>query len=146
MPCADGYDVWPLVSGQNKTSPRTTILVNAQLLVHNQWKYVKPKSNMIEAAWGGVAYPNGTTLADNTWISNFHSMCNQPQGCLWDVASDYTEQTEVSAQYPAVVSELAKIMADEAATIYSVSHANDPACKPYCFANYGGFYGPWKEV
>jgi len=146
LPALDGNDVWPLVSGQNATSPRTTILVNAQLLVHNQWKYVKANSSMMEASWGGVQYPNGTTLADNTWISTFSTKCTNPEGCLWNVADDVTEQTEVAAENPAVVDMLQHIMATEAATIFSVSHANDPSCKPYCQQHYGGFYGPWKEV
>eukprot|EP00038_Savillea_parva_P008859 m.179651 g.179651 ORF g.179651 m.179651 type:complete len:548 (-) comp14819_c0_seq1:100-1743(-) len=146
LPAIDGHDVWPLVSGQNKTSPRTTIVVNAQLLVHNEWKYVKSGSNMIEAQWEGPQYPNGSTLADNTWVANYHYQCSNKDGCLWNVVEDMTEQTEVSAANPEVVAAMKNIMASEAATIFSVSHANDPACKPYCHANYGGFYGPWKEV
>lgn len=140
--------MWPLVSGANTTSPRTTILVNAQLLVHNEWKFVKSGSNMIEAGYGGVAYPNGTTVADDSWIGGpqYVSHCTNPQGCLWNVVDDMTEQSEVAAQNPSVVTMLAGIMAQETATIYSVSHDNDPACKPYCHQNYGGFYGPWKEV
>ena len=55
LPALDGHNVWPLVSGANSTSPRTTILVNAQLLVHNQWKFVPNGTNMIEAAWAGPA-------------------------------------------------------------------------------------------
>ena len=57
------WQVWPLVSGATKTSPRTHILVNANLLVTTDWKYVRPNQSMIEASWGGAQYPNGTTIA-----------------------------------------------------------------------------------
>lgn len=62
LPALDGHNVWPLVSGANSTSPRTTILVNAQLLVHNQWKFVPNGTNMIEAAWAGPACVSLTTF------------------------------------------------------------------------------------
>jgi hypothetical protein len=34
----------------------------------------------------------------------------------------------------------------QAATIWGVSHKNDPACKVAANELYGGFYGPWKEL
>ena len=96
---------------------------------------------------GPCRYPNATSLADDTWISSFHYTCvSESAGCLWDVVSDMLESTEVSASNPGVVDMMAQILQDEKATIYSVPHDNDPACKPYCMEHYGGFYGPWKEV
>jgi hypothetical protein len=56
------------------------------------------------------------------------------------------ETTEVSASHPDIVDMMAQMLEVEKATIFSVSHDNDPACKPYCMQHYGGFYGPWKEV
>jgi hypothetical protein len=34
----------------------------------------------------------------------------------------------------------------QAATIFKVSHKNDPACNKFAHSHYGGFYGPWLEV
>ena len=60
LPPIDSLDMWPLVSGAVKTSPREDILVNENLLVSGDWKYVRPNTNMIEASWGWLAYPNHT--------------------------------------------------------------------------------------
>ena len=43
----------PLLTGKTQVSPRDTILVNKNLLVHKQWKYVTPGQGMMEASWGG---------------------------------------------------------------------------------------------
>jgi hypothetical protein len=95
----------------------------------------------------GRRYPNGTSLSDDTWISSFHYKCvSESAGCLWDVVTDMHETTEVSASHPDIVDMMAQMLEVEKATIFSVSHDNDPACKPYCMQHYGGFYGPWKEV
>ena len=95
----------------------------------------------------GRRYPNGTSLSDDTWISSFHYECvSESAGCLWDVVTDMHETTEVSASHPDIVDMMAQMLEAEKATIFSVSHDNDPACKPYCMQHYGGFYGPWKEV
>jgi hypothetical protein len=39
-----------------------------------------------------------------------------------------------------------KKMTELAATIWSTDHKNDPACHPFGYSHYGGFYGPWKEL
>ena len=38
------------------------------------------------------------------------------------------------------------LLARPQATIWSTSHTNDPACRPFGYSHYGGFYGPWKEL
>jgi hypothetical protein len=73
------------VSGQNLTSPRTSILVTADLLVHGEWKYVRGNASMIEAAWGGVHYPNATTAHD---AIDDHSFKCPARGCLFNVVRD----------------------------------------------------------
>jgi hypothetical protein len=55
-----------------------------------------------------------------------------------DVVTDPTEQTEVGASHPEIVSMLSTMRADIAKTIFTADHSNDPACKPFCEAHYGG--------
>merc|ERR1719353_379675 len=50
LPPIDSLDVWPMLSGQNLTSPRESILVTNELIVVGDWKYVKGGASMIEAA------------------------------------------------------------------------------------------------
>eukprot|EP00039_Didymoeca_costata_P030023 m.27570 g.27570 ORF g.27570 m.27570 type:complete len:537 (-) comp7908_c0_seq1:65-1675(-) len=137
LPPIDSIDMWPLITGKITTSPRSTILVTSSLLIHNQWKYCE--GNMIEASWGGYQYPNASTVADNNYISNYQLKC--PNGCLFDVASDMTEQEDVAAQNQDVVKMMSALMDQLKKSIYSVSHADDPAC--HAAAKESGFYAPW---
>ena len=132
-----------MISGANLTSPRTSILVTRDLLVHNEWKYVRGGSNMIEAAWGGVHYPNASTATDPIDAHSFHC---PPRGCLFNLVNDLEERHEVGAEHPQIVQELAAKMDNLAATIWSTEHKNDPKCMEAANTRYGGFYGPWLEV
>ncbi len=143
LPPVDSVDVWPMLSGQNLTSPRTTILVTKDLLVHDRWKFVRGGAQMIEAAWGGPHYPNATTASDPI---DGHSFRCPERGCLFDLVADPTEREEVGAAHPAVAQELQQRMEALANGIWQTSHANDPACRKAATERYGGFYGPWLEV
>ena len=57
--------------------------VTSNLLVHNEWKYVRPHSTMVEAAWGGPHYPNASTATDPI---DGHTMHCPARGCLFNVS------------------------------------------------------------
>ena len=148
LPPIDSLDVWPMLSGANLTSPRDDvgIVVNENLLVYGPWKYVRKGTNMIEAAYAGPHYPNATTAQPGGAIAGHNFKCSATTGCLFHVVDDPTEQYEVSAQHPDVVAKLSAELDRQAATIYTVSHKNDPACTKAAWDRWGGFYGPWKEL
>ena len=52
LPPIDSLDVWPLLSGASKASPREAagIIVNENLLVMGPWKYVRGNTTMIEVS------------------------------------------------------------------------------------------------
>eukprot|EP00505_MAST-04D_sp_SCG-Rhode-Island_P000595 Stramenopile-MAST_4_protein_595 len=143
LPPVDSVDVWPLLSGQTKTSPRQHWLVHAGLYISGKWKYAAGGTKMIEANWGGPVYPNATTKTDP--IANYSFVCPS-QGCLYNIVDDIEERHEVSAQYPEVVERLKKEMAIAEQSIWSANHRVDPACDKAAHDIYGGFYGPWKEL
>ena len=145
LPPVDSLDVWPMLSGVNMTSPRENvgIIVTKELLVLGNWKYALPGTKMIESQWGGPAYPNASTATDP--ISE-HSFNCPPTGCLFNVATDPQERNECSAQNPRVTTAMKAELQKQAATIWSVSHKNDPACKIAAHKLWGGFYGPWLEL
>ena len=62
--------------------------VTSNLLVHNEWKYVRPHSTMVEAAWGGPHYPNASTATDPI---DGHTMHCPARGCLFNVVADPEE-------------------------------------------------------
>ena len=142
LPDVDSMNVWPLLSGENATSPRDTILVSPNVLIHRQWKYVAPKTRMHYDARGGPVYPNATTATDP--IANYTRICMS--GCLFDLANDLYETTDVATANPGIVATMKNIMAREVATIWSTNHTNDPACERAAHDLYENFYGPWLEL
>lgn len=62
-------------------------------------------TNMIEAGWGGVQYPNHTESGNSNYIEDYHLKCSS-MGCLFNVKHDYTEQHEVSASQVGVATTL----------------------------------------
>lgn len=145
LPPIDSLNMWPLLSGQNSDNPREEagIIVDERMLVKGRWKYIKGGEEMAEAAWGGLEYPNETTVTDPI---SAHSFKCPSQGCLYDVISDPSEMNEVSAENPDVVETMRAELELQAASIWATSHKKDPACNVAAHSLYGGYYGPWKEV
>ena len=143
LPGIDGLNLWPLLSGQNDTSPRTTILVDDGLLIHGDWKYIPGGKTLTGNARGGPDYPNATTVNDPI---ESHKLKCPSEGCLFNVVTDPYETTNVAVQNPSVVSMMQQVMEREKATVWSAPHGEDPKCKEAAWSRYGGFYGPWQEV
>ena len=146
LPPVDSFNMWPMLSGVNVTSPRETILIQKDLIVHNQWKYVPHGTKMIESERGGLVYPNMTTDSTGDWIDNYNYHCTQSDGCLFDVVSDISEKNECSAHYPEIVTMMQGLLARERTTIWSTNHVNSPLCTKVAYEKYGGFYGPFEEI
>lgn len=143
LPPIDSMDMWPMLSGANLTSPRTSFLVTRGVLIHNEWKFVRGNTTMIGAAWGGKTYPNSSTASD---AIDWHSFQCPSQGCLFNVQTDRSERHEVSASYPNILKELSREMLELEKTIWTTTHTDDPLCNEAAVSRYGGFYGPWLEL
>lgn len=59
LPPVDGMNVWPLISGQNSTSPRVDLPLSKQTLISGRYKIVTGKSQY--SVWTGPQYPNTTS-------------------------------------------------------------------------------------
>lgn len=143
LPPIDSLDMWPLLSGSTRTSPRDSFLVTKDVLVRGGWKYIRGGSKMIEAAWGGEQYPNASTATDPI---DAHSIVCPSQGCLFDVVNDVREALDVSTAHPDVVDAMRLQMEADAATIWSQPHREDPQCTQAAHQRYSNFYGPWMEL
>ena len=143
LPPVDSLNMWPLIAGDNTTSPRDYFLAKEGLLLQGKWKYVAPNTTMYGDARGGPQYPNATTATDPIWSHITHCPAT---GCLFDVVNDPHEFNEVSAQNPSIVAAMQTLMAKEEATIFTQKHGKDPQCLQTATSKYGGFYGPWEEL
>eukprot|EP00049_Salpingoeca_infusionum_P001522 m.48939 g.48939 ORF g.48939 m.48939 type:complete len:549 (+) comp11071_c0_seq2:65-1711(+) len=142
LPPIDSLNMWPFLSGQEKTSPRTDILISDSTLISGDWKVLTGKVS--EANWGGPLYPNMSTYDDP--ISKYSLECGQ-SGCLFNVATDPHERNDVAAENPQLISQLIAKMANMSKSIFPHPLGpKDPVCAQTAETKYGGFYGPWLEL
>lgn len=146
LPPVDGVNVWPLISGENSTSPRSEVHVSSGALVSGTWKLLVGKVK--DAGWTGPVFPNSSTSASVNQALD----CGK-DGCLFDVVNDPTEQADVAAANPDVVTRLNARLAELNKGNYGNSDKGVDDCPAgtagpcACWKAahiYGGFFGPFQ--
>ena len=150
LPPPDSIDMWPMLTGANATSPRTTLVLRAmpdddqaaiirtltlpgtavptrmKLVVGGQGGY-----------WGGVYAPNTTAAV---------KLAPCGAGCLFNLDLDPTEHVDLSKdpRYASTLKTLQDELEAARATYYQSpgTKAGDKAAVPWAKAH-GGFWGPW---
>jgi hypothetical protein len=148
LPPIAGFNVWPVVSGANATSPRTEVPVDANTLLQadgpHLWKLLLGKHN--HATWVGPVFPNATGADPAAAVLDCAA------GCLFDVRADPTEHDDVAAANPAVVAALTARLDVLKKGFYSNSDSGGTDVCPagtadcLCWAAthaHGGFVGPF---
>eukprot|EP01064_Diplonema_japonicum_P015358 TRINITY_DN23085_c0_g1_i1.p2 TRINITY_DN23085_c0_g1~~TRINITY_DN23085_c0_g1_i1.p2 ORF type:complete len:150 (+),score=19.01 TRINITY_DN23085_c0_g1_i1:355-804(+) len=104
--------MWPMLSGENTTSPRTEIPLSVTAL--SQWEeggfptgqglivgeYKVVFDNKNDGFWTSPQYPNQTTQCGSTTNPG----C--PQGCLFNINSDPSEYHDLRTMQPAIFASL----------------------------------------
>ncbi|EGD76972.1 hypothetical protein PTSG_07315 [Salpingoeca rosetta] len=141
LPPIDSLNMWPFLSGAAGSSPRDTVLVSRECLVHKEWKLLTKEQHY--ANWGGPQYPNASTAHDS--IANYKINCTG--GCLFNLTADMEERHDVAAAFPSVLDFLMDLKNNLTKTIFPRHPGRaDPACAAAAEHRYGGFYGPWLEL
>ena len=152
LPAVDSVNVWPLISGQNETSPRWELPVSPTTLIQGRYKLLTgPQS---EATWGGPQYPNASSPAHPIDPGpTVH--CDQIGGCLFDVIADPTEHNNIASSNAGLVQSMTDRLAVLSKGFYSNNDtAFDLICPPgetmpcACWASinvWGGFFGPYAK-
>lgn len=155
LPPVDSVDIWPLITGQNLTSPHEEIVLgiptvsshdsigdpylNVQAVIQKDgWKLVVGQTH--QNIWTSPHYPNKTT----NWANDAMD-CSA--GCLYNVFDDPTEHNEVSKSNPAKVSELLARIQFYNSTVFKPNRGNDTGlgCKVQ-LDKWKGFVGPFLNV
>jgi arylsulfatase I/J len=149
LPPIDSLNMWPVLSGENDTSPRTELLVSKDCLVTDKWKVLT--GNIAGASWPGPKYPNMTTQDTGNYIYKFNQNCGSG-GCLYDMQEDMTEHNDKASVEPGVLSTMLARLATLSKGIWN-RDKNDPLgtkdcqdCMTVSREKYGGFYGPHCEI
>jgi arylsulfatase B len=139
LPPVDGLNLWPLLSGQNATSPRAEIVLGASS-TGNQADgdtvvqgYINASSGLkiLVGGLGWSAWPG--PLSPNGGGGNLNVFYNCSPACLFDVLADPSERNDLAPTMPGVVSSMLAHLAVLNDGVFSPNRGHD-ADKQACAA------------
>ncbi len=142
LPPVDSMDMWPLISGQNSTSPRVDVPISYSTLISGDYKIVTGVVPQNE--WCESRYPNNNNppggLAQIGVCENI--------GCFYNIKKDTEERHSLAGDLSVqdVLQDLQTKLAKYQATYFNPDRGNlwPPACDT-AMNKYGGFWGPFID-
>ena len=138
LPPVDSYNMWPLISGETDTSPRTDVPISNVTLISGDYKILL--GNINQAGWTGPQYPNQTN--PNGGISAVEH-CGD-DGCLYNIKDDPEERKNIATKEPEILKDMQDKLKKYQATYFNPDRGpvSPDACK-MALDTYGGFWGPF---
>ena len=137
LPAIDSLDMWPLLSGQNITSPRSDIPISYKALISNDYKIII--GNVDQAGWTGPQYPNLTNPSGGI---NVIEHCGD--GCLYNIKDDPEERVNLASKMPDKLKEMQQKLAMYQATHFAPDRGSPwPGACDAALNKYNGFWGPF---
>ena len=138
LPPVDSKDMWPLLSGQNSTSPREDIHLSVNALISGDYKIL---TGMIgQAGWTGPQYPNKTKPAGGI-TTNVN--CGDT-GCLFNIKEDPEERNNLASSNSNMLKEMLTKLAKMNETYFNPKRGGPwaGACEAVV-EKYDNFWGPF---
>ena len=137
LPPVDGLDMWPMLSGQNMTSPRTEVPLSPGL-ISGDYKILMGVNE--QAGWTGPHYPNQTNPTGGIKAMDD---CGDA-GCLYNIKTDPEERTDLSKTSPDILKHMQQRLQAWEATAFNPDRGKIyPGACEVAFDKYGGFWGPF---
>lgn len=145
LPPVDGFDLWPMLSGRNLTSPRTELPISSNTLTVGDWKIITGTQRY--NTWSpSTGWPADWQCIDR----NASKPGNCTSGCLFNVHDDPNEHHDLAQTNPSMLARMLARLADVQATVW---HNCDPptVCVPdeagkdcaNAHSQWGDVYGPF---
>jgi len=161
LPPIDSFNMWPMLSGQNSTSPRTEIPLGhvgsidlplaadanttVQGLIQGDWKLLI--GNVYQSIWQGPLYPNASTAWQDKPFACGDPVDGSGPGCLFNIADDPTEHNDLASSMPEKVKDLRARITEIQASVYSPDRGQyAPRACQVATHRYEGFYGPFVDI
>jgi arylsulfatase B len=154
LPPIDSLNIWPLLSGQNTTSPRTEVVLGSSsvfppvasgstvvqsVIRSDGWKLLVGLVG--ENVYTGPFYPNAST----NWVGTPLDCGNVTLPlCLFNIFDDPTEHNNMIDQEPDIAAQLAQRIVELQQTVFSPDRGN--VTNASCIASettWKGFVGPF---
>ena len=153
LPPIDGMNMWPMLSGENETSPRYELPIDNYTLIQGNYKLING-TDPGYASWGGPFFPNSTTPQHP--IDGTKLKC-RASPCLFDVVNDMTEHNDISSKNSDLVEKMGLRLEELKKGYYTnnekgsktlcPSNVNETECACWMALNqYGGFWGPYETI
>ena len=137
LPPIDSLNVWPLISGQNSTSPRVDIPISETTLISSQYKILQ--GEVEQAGWTGPVYPNTTKPSGISAVEH----CGD-SGCLYNIIDDPEERTNLAEKMPDILKEMQAKLAKYQASRFNPDRGKVSLAACQTALNvYHGFWGPF---
>ena len=137
LPPIDSMNMWPLISGDNSTSPRTDIPASYDTLISGDYKILMGSINY--AVHTGPQYPNKTTVP-----SEIKKSFDCGDGCLYNIKEDPNEYNDLSIKLPDTLKTMQKKLQNYQKTYFNPDRGKEwPEACEAAFNKYGGFWGPF---
>lgn len=102
LPGIDSVNLWPLITGETNESPRTELVISGHTLIVGDYKLMVNTQHY--AVWQEAIWPHGD-LQDYD-LKHTELECSVDSPCLFDVAMDPMEYTDIAEMKPDLVTEL----------------------------------------
>lgn len=147
LPPIDSLNMWPMISGQNSTSPRTQIHVDNYTLIDGDYKLFNGTILQF-ASWGGSIFPNATS---NGSLQATELNCKD-RACLFNIEQDPTEHVNIIDENVDIAQRMNERLIelnkgyyqnDEVGISQCPSHLTDQSCQCWAAQNlWNGYWGP----
>ena len=141
LPELDSYNLWPLLSGKVRVSPRTELAIGdvGQVggLISGGYKLLL--GTLAQSGWTGQMFPNVTSHWDPD-RSIEHCGNTTASGCLYFIKTDQGEHHNLASARPAVWEKMMKRLLQINETFFAPDRGDkDPAACTTALSRYGGF-------
>lgn len=144
LPPIDSLSMLGLLSGANKTSPRTELPLShptdmgiSRSLISGKYKFILLDKVTHNGFFPATTTPNGTS---------FHMKTNCTVGCLFDLEVDEVEHHDLASEKPDVAATLKRRIEEIGKTVYQSPTAGPQEDAESMAVSYGGFWGPWEGL